>query len=124
MCCALSQVVALVARSDTQLSEDALQAWAANEVAQYQASLILRTETDRQIAVGGQLWTPSCMCVVLCMTRRSLQHMQCDVLLLICAAPVQYPDVQVPKRIKFVDAVPRNAMGKVNKRALLMDYFS
>jgi non-ribosomal peptide synthetase component E (peptide arylation enzyme) len=34
------------------------------------------------------------------------------------------PRAQVPKRIEFVDAVPRNAMGKVNKKALLKDYFS
>jgi hypothetical protein len=37
----MSQVVALVARSDAQLSENALQTWAADEMAPYQASLTL-----------------------------------------------------------------------------------
>lgn len=31
---------------------------------------------------------------------------------------------QVPKRIEFVDALPRNAMGKVNKKQLLRDFFA
>lgn len=29
----------------------------------------------------------------------------------------------MPKRVEFVDALPRNAMGKVNKKALLKDFF-
>lgn len=32
--------------------------------------------------------------------------------------------MQVPKRIEFVEALPRNPMGKVNKKQLLRDFFS
>ena len=32
--------------------------------------------------------------------------------------------LQVPKRIEFVDALPRNAMGKINKKEVLRDFFS
>lgn len=33
-------------------------------------------------------------------------------------------DAQVPKLIEFVDALPRNAMGKVNKKAILREFFA
>lgn len=36
---------------------------------------------------------------------------------------LQLVHVQVPRRVEFVGALPRNAMGKVNKKALLKDYF-
>jgi len=38
-------------------------------------------------------------------------------------AKAEIPDYQVPKVIKFVDELPRNAMGKVNKKALRTEYF-
>jgi non-ribosomal peptide synthetase component E (peptide arylation enzyme) len=37
---------------------------------------------------------------------------------------VPYTAAQVPKRIEFVDALPRNAMGKINKKEVLRDFFS
>ncbi len=30
----------------------------------------------------------------------------------------------MPQELRFVDAIPRNAMGKVNKKALLKDMFT
>ena len=32
--------------------------------------------------------------------------------------------IQVPRLLRFVAAIPRNVMGKVNKKALLKDMFS
>ena len=31
--------------------------------------------------------------------------------------------MQVPQLVRFVESIPRNAMGKVNKKALLKDMF-
>jgi malonyl-CoA/methylmalonyl-CoA synthetase len=38
-------------------------------------------------------------------------------------AKERLPPYQVPKEIKFVDSVPRNAMGKVNKKDLVKQLF-
>lgn len=34
------------------------------------------------------------------------------------------PPYQVPRVLKVVDSLPRNAMGKINKKSLLKDLFA
>ena len=34
------------------------------------------------------------------------------------------PGYHVPKRIRFIDKLPRNAMGKINKKQLVKNYFN
>ena len=33
------------------------------------------------------------------------------------------PDYQLPSRMEIVESIPRNAMGKVNKKQLRKDFF-
>lgn len=42
----------------------------------------------------------------------------------ICQVAAEHlPPYQLPKLLKAVDSLPRNAMGKINKKALLQDMF-
>ncbi len=36
----------------------------------------------------------------------------------------ELPPYQLPKQLRLVDALPRNAMGKVNKKQLVKDLFA
>ncbi|OJD36860.1 amp-binding enzyme [Diplodia corticola] len=86
-----------------EVAECAVVALDSEQWGQRVAAVVVLTEQGQTAGKGGKPWGPMDM-------RRALR----DVL----------ANYKIPTELKLVDNIPRNAMGKINKRALVLELFA
>lgn len=135
------QVAALVVCTDSAMTADALRDWAEGELPSYQAGharpahqIQISSRSDHVHLCHSGCFVPAMhVCYSAIISRPSTMVHACAVCATIACTSTSLPRrnsqhnsgryLQVPKIVKFVDQLPRNAMGKVNKIALRSDYF-
>lgn len=85
-----------------QISETAVVGLASEQWGQKVAAVVVLSEEGRTAGKGGKPWGPMDM-------RRALKD--------------RLANYKIPQELKVVESIPRNAMGKINKKALVKDLF-